>query len=301
LAFDNRESQSNLWFLPFDLNHGRPTGALEQVTKGPAIRGFPSLWKNGSSVAFFSNQAGQTNIWRRDLTTGNESMIAGSPLLQRYPVVSPSGAGIAFGVIEKDGRRTVYVAAPGAEPEMVCEGCTRPTEWSSDEKALLTYGGVPFQVDLLDLATHRQTPLLRHPTYGLLYGHFSPDGRWISFTVRTASTRARLAIAPFEGPRPIPESAWITIADAWIEDWAYWSPDGRTLYFPSARDGHRCLWGQRIDAVSHRPVGDAFAAWHFHGRAFYQQDGWATAGERIALVLRENTGNIWLMSRSGRR
>jgi Tol biopolymer transport system component len=228
-------------------------------------------------------------------------MIAASSLLQRYPVVSPSGARIAFGVVEKDGKRTVYVASAGAEPEMVCEGCTRPTDWSSDDRALLTYGGVPFQVDFLDLAIRRHTPLLKHPTYGLLYGHFSPDGRWISFTVRTASNRAHIAIAPFEGPRPIPETAWITIADAWIEDWANWSPDGTMLYFPSGRDGHRCLWGQRIDPVSHRPVGEAFAAWHFHGRTFYQQDGWSAAGGRIAIVLRENSGNIWMMSRPTQR
>ena len=297
LAFDNRESESNIFFLPFDLNHGKPAGAWEQITRGPAIRGFPSFSKNGSSLAFYSNQAGQTNIWKRDLTTGNESMVASSSLLQRYPVVSPSGGRIAFAVNEKDETRTVYVAARDAEPEKVCEGCTRATDWSSDEKMLLIYGGTPFQVHLLDLATHRQTPLLKHPTYGLLYGHFSPDGRWISFTVRTAPNRARLAIAPYEGPRPIPESAWINIADAWIEDWANWSPDGRTLYFPSARDGHRCLWGQRIDAASHRPVGEPFAAWHFHGRMFYQQDGWSTAGGRIAIALRENTGNIWMISR----
>ena len=298
LAFSDQESRSNVWSLPFDLNRGTPTGGLERITQGPANRGFPSLPKNGRSIAFSSNQSGHTNIWRRDLATGNESIVASSSLLQRYPVISPSGARIAFGANEEDGTRTVYVAAPGAEPEKVCEGCTRATDWSADEKALLIYGGSPFQVNLLDVATHQQTPLLKHPTYRLLYGHFSPDGRWVSFTVRISPNRARLAIAPLDTPRPIPESAWITIADAWIEDWANWSPDGRTLYFPSGRDGHRCLWGQRIDAVSHRPAGEPFAAWHFHGRAFYQQDGWSTGTGRIAVVLREDTGNIWLMSRS---
>jgi Tol biopolymer transport system component len=295
VAFNDRETTSNVWSLPFDLNRGTPAGALERITQSPANRGYVSIPKDGRSAAFSSNQSGQTNIWRRDLATGNESIVASSPLLQRYPVMSPSGARIAFGVNEKDGKRTVYVAAPGAELEKVCEGCTRATDWSSDEKALLIYGGTPFQVNLLDVATHEQTPLLKHPTYGLLYGHFSPDGRWLSFTVRTSPNRARLAIASLDAPRPIPESAWITIADAWIEDWANWSPDGRTLYFPSGRDGHRCLWGQRIDAVSHRPVGEPFAVWHFHGRAFYRQDGWSTAGGRIAIVLREDTGNIWLM------
>ncbi len=305
LAFNDRESRSNVWFLPFDLNRGTPKGALERITQGPAIRGSASLSNNGRSVAFHSNQSGRTNIWRRDLATGNESIVASSSLLQRFPVMSPSGARIAFAVNEKDDKRTVYVAAAGSEPEKVCEGCVRPTDWSSDEKALVIYGGSPFVVNLVDVASHEQTLLLKHHTYGLLYGHFSPDGRWISFTIRTSPNRGRFAIAPLDGPRPIPESAWITIADVWPEDWANWSPDGRTLYFPSGRDGHRCLWGQRIDAVSHRPVGEAFAAWHFHGRAFYLQGGtsggWSTAAGRIAIVLREDTGNIWLMSRSGAR
>ena len=219
-------------------------------------------------------------------------------------MISPSGANVAFAVNEEDGTRTVYVAAGGREPERVCEGCVRPTDWSSDEKLLLVFAGTPYQIDLLDVATHQQKPLLKHPTQPVLYGHFSPDNRWISFTIRTSPTHARVVVAPFNGPRPIPESAWIDIADVWIEDWANWSPDGRTLYFASGRDGHRCLWGRRIDAVSHRPIGEPFAAWHFHGRASYAyccQDGWSAAAGRIAIALTEDTGNIWLMSHPGTR
>ena len=52
-------------------------------------------------------------------------------------MISPSGARIAFGVNEEDGTRTVYVAAPGGEPEKVCEGCTRATDWSSYKKGPL--------------------------------------------------------------------------------------------------------------------------------------------------------------------
>src|SRR5262249_3263560 len=144
--------------------------------------------------------------------------------------------------------------------------------------------------------------LLKHPTYNLLYGRFSPDNRWVSFTIRTEPNRGRIAIAPVEGPRPIPESAWITIVEAGVLDWADWSPDGKTLYFPSGTDGHNCLWGPRIEASSHRLVGEAFAVQHFHGRASYQSiGGWSAAGGRIVMVLVEETGNIWMMSRSGAR
>lgn len=300
LAFTNVETRRDVWSLPFDLDRGTPKGVLERITQGLAWREHASLANSGRYVAVASNQSGQTNIWVRDLATGKESSVAGSSSVQRYPVINSSGARIAFSVYEKD-TRVVYVAAPGGAPEKLCEGCLRATDWSRDEKRLLVFGGNPYQINVLDVASHRQTPLLKHPTYNLLYGRFSPDNRWVSFMVRIQPNRGRIAIAPVDGPKPVPESAWIEIAEEGAEDWANWSPDGKTLYFTSGRDGHTCLWGQRIEASSRRPVGGAFAVQHFHGRVSYQQGGWSAAGGRIAMVLREDTGNIWMMSRSGAR
>lgn len=230
--------------------------------------------------------------------TGKETSVAGSTFVERFPVINASGSRIAYSVFEKD-KRVVYVSAPGGAPEKLCEGCLRATDWSRDERTLLVFGGDPYQINLLDLASHQQTPLLKHPNYSLLYARFSPDNRWVSFTVRTEANRARIAIAPVDGPKPVPESAWVTITQAEAQDWANWSPDGKTLYFTSSRDGHSCLWGQRLDAASHRPAGQAFAVQHFHGRVSYQKGGWSAAGGRIGLVLVEGTGNIWMMSRVG--
>ncbi|MEJ7606692.1 MAG: hypothetical protein WKF37_10585 [Bryobacteraceae bacterium] len=85
------------------------------------------------------------------------------------------------------------------------------------------------------------------------------------------------------------------------QDWASWSPDGKTLYFTSGRDGHICLWAQRIEPGSLQPVGAAFAAQLFHGLVPYREWVWSAAGYRIALILGETTGDIWMMSRSGER
>jgi eukaryotic-like serine/threonine-protein kinase len=296
LAFTQLESRTDVWSLPFDLDRGIPKGALNQITQGPADREYPSLSNNGRELAFASAQAGRLNIWIRDLVTGKESSVAGSSFVERFPVINASGTRIAFSVYEK-GKRVVYASAPGGAPEKLCEGCLRATDWSRDEKTALLFGGNPYQVNLLDLTSHQQTPLLKDPKYNLLYARFSPDNRWVSFTVRTEPNRGYVAIAPVEGPKPVPESTWIKIAPAEAEDWANWSPDGKTLYFTSRRDGHSCLWGQRLDS-SHRPVGKPFAVQHFHGRLFYRAGGWSAAGGRVALVLFENTGNIWMMSRS---
>ena len=301
LTFTNVETRGDVRSLPFDLDHGTPKGALERITQSPARRQDPSLSNNGRYLAFASDQAGQLNIWMRDLATGKESSVAGSSFAQRFPVINASGARIAFSVYEKDNKRVVYVSAPGGAPEKLCEGCLRATDWSRDEKTLLMFGGNPYQINVLDVASHRQTPLLKHPTYNLLYGRFSPDNQWVSFTARISANRARIAIAPVDGPKPVPESAWITIAEARPDDWANWSPDGETLYFTSPRDGYNCLWGQRIEAGSHRPVGEVFAVQHLHGRVSFGHVGWSAAGGRIGLALFEATGNIWMMSRSGAR
>jgi Tol biopolymer transport system component/DNA-binding winged helix-turn-helix (wHTH) protein len=297
-AVANVEDRTDVWSLPFDLNSGTPKGGPERVTQGPALREYPTLSSDGGSVAFASTQSGPLNIWLRALATGQESHVASSSFMQRYPVANASGDKIAFSSFE-NGKRLVYVSSPGGVPEQLCEGCLRATDWSRDEKAILLFGGNPYQINLLDIASRQQTALLKHATSNLLYGRFSPDNRWVSFTERIKPNRAWIMIAPVDGPRPVPESAWIKIAEEQAEDWANWSPDGKTLYFTSARDGHFCLWGQRIDAKSHTPAGPAFAVLHLHGRVSYHQDGWSAGGGRIAMVLQESTGNIWLMSHSG--
>jgi serine/threonine protein kinase len=301
LTFTNVETRTDIWSLPIDLDRGTSTGGLERITQGgPARREAASLSKNGRYVAFAFDQSGRANIWMRELATGKEFSVASSSFVQRYPVSNASGARIAFSAFEKD-KRVVYVSAPGGAPEKLCEGCLRATDWSLDEKTLLVFGGNPYQINVLDLASHQQIPLLKHPIYNLLYGRFSPDNRWVSFTARTQPSRGRIAIAPVGGPKPVPESAWITIAEAGAEDFANWSADGKTLYFTSARDGNNCLWGQRIEASSRRPVGEAFAVQHLHGRVSFGHGGWSAAGGRIGLALVEETGNIWMMSRSGAR
>ena len=167
-----------------------------------------------------------------------------------------------------------------------------------DEKSLLVFGGSPYRINVLDIVSLNQTALLTHSAYNLLYARYSPDNRWVSFTARTQPGRGRIAIAPVDGPKPIPESAWITIAEAGAEDYANWSPDGNKLYFTSGRDRHDCVWGQHIDTSSHRPVGEPFAVQHLHGRVRFGHGGWSAAGGRIELALVETIGNIWMMSRS---
>ncbi len=301
LAFTSLDVQRNVWSVPFDLNNGKATGRLERRTQTPARQECGTLSADGRVMAFSSAEAGHNEgrfrIFVRELATGRQSMVTNSLLIQRFPVLNASGSRIAFSMLEDQGRRSVYVSTVGGRPEKVCEGCLRATDWSRDNKTLLVFGGAPYQISTLDLGSYTLTRILQHPTYNLLYARFSPDNQWVSFTVRTQPNHARLMIAPLDGPHPLPESSWIQVAEGAPEDWANWSPDGQTLYFSSARDGHMCFWGQRLDPQSHRPIGEEFPAQHLHGRVTYQQGGWSIGGGQLAMVATEDRGNIWIMSR----
>jgi hypothetical protein len=84
-----------------------------------------------------------------------------------------------------------------------------------------------------------------------------------------------------------------------------WSPDGRLLYFLSARDGSRCLYAQRVDAATGKPQGECFPVQHFAGaRNMWSGEfgvlstGPASAmrGESFVYDLAEASSNVWIMS-----
>jgi Tol biopolymer transport system component len=294
IAFTSSHVVRDIWSTPFDFDRGVPTGQLSRLSEGPVNRAMPSLSANGL-VAFMDN-FGLANIWTRELDNGKESILARSSIVQRYPVSSPSGRRIAFSVYERD-KRLVYISTPGASPEILCEGCLRATDWSRDEKKVLIFGGNPYQIRVLDIESRSQKVLVRHPQFHVLYGRFSPDNRWISFTARVQPDRGRIFIARCDSNAPVPESGWIPIADVAPDDYANWSPDGGALYYTSARDGYSCLWAVQIDAESRRPSGEPFAVQHFHGLLTFSHGGWSIGSGRIALTLRKTSGNVWTMAR----
>jgi len=298
IAFTSGEGRGAIWSVKADLNSGRTDGGPELLTSGTTDRE-PSLSADGRFLAFSTVRSGVLNIWVRDLATGKETRLAPSPEGQRFSLPDATGARIAYSVFEKSGRRSLYLWSRDEAPRKICVDCLRATSWTPDGKKVVVFGGKPLHIDLVDVETQEQTPLVSHKTYNLVLGRVSPDGRWISFTARVKPNKAMIVIAPLDGTHPVAESAWIKISDEGPEDRGAWSPDGKLLYFTSARDGHKCLYAQRIDRTSRRPVGEPFAVQHFHGRPSYDHEGWAAANGRIVFGLVDGRENVWMMSRAG--
>jgi len=82
-----------------------------------------------------------------------------------------------------------------------------------------------------------------------------------------------------------------------------WSPDGSILYFVSDRDGFRCLWAQRLNPASKRPVSRPFAVRHFHQLRHSllqtissppEAVGLSVTRDRLYFSVDDMTGNIWI-------
>jgi len=91
----------------------------------------------------------------------------------------------------------------------------------------------------------------------------------------------------------------ITDGSTWDSNPTF-SPDGSLLYFYSQRDGARCIWAQRLDPASKRPVGAPFAVYHLHrarrspAYARVGQGSLSLARNKIVFVMPERLGNVWL-------
>jgi len=297
VAFTSLDERRQIWSQRIEADSGVAIGPPERMTRGPANREYPSLSTDGQLLAFVSEESARMKIRLRNLREAREFDIAPSRYVQRYPELSPSGSRVAFSTYEGDARNLYVSAVPGT-PELVCHGCLRATDWSRDEKSLLVYGGTPFRISLLNLDSRTQTVLAQHESSALMYARFSPDDRWIAFTERVGTDKGWITVAPIEKATSIPKAAWIRVSDEGPEDRAYWSHRGTVLYFSSRRDGHTCLWGQKLDGASRRPVGEPFVVQHLHDRTVFAMRGWSLAGDRIVMTLVEDAGNIWMMARS---
>ena len=170
--------------------------------------------------------------------------------------------------------------------------------WSPDGQYLLYKWGVLRRVRSLDLVSGRRSEFLQDPNQQVYQPFFSSDGRWIAFLASSG-----IFVAPYRGAAAVAKRDWIQIiASAGnFPDKPRWSPDGARLYFTSDRDGFTCIWTQRLDPATKRPIGEPTPFYHLHsaegslsnvGAALADI---AVARDRLIFPQTDLTGNIWMI------
>jgi hypothetical protein len=141
---------------------------------------------------------------------------------------------------------------------------------------------------LIDVASRRRIELLAIKGRWFAGRRFSKDQRWMWFSEGTSVPR--MLRAPFQGETMAPESTWSAFPEFSAYDSA-WSPDETLSYDISNRDGFHCVWAQRVDPLTKRPVGPPNPVCRYTSRTCA---GWRRTSTRV--FLHQRTGPRYLSS-----
>jgi len=259
--------------------------------------------EDGRLLVFPRYDFAAAGVWLRDLTTGRERQLAATPQAPLNPVISPDGRWAAYTVttLERGGNAGpgagYIVQTSGGAPRRVCDDC-QIFHWSRDNRQLFIVEHIG-RLNRLDLISGARIPVVVAPDLELRGDEeidrplLPPHERWMVF-----NSARKVFVAPVYENRDAPQAEWITVhASSGAERSAGLSPDGRLLYLLLERDSFRCLYGQRLDLDSGRPIGEPFLVQHFHdpsrqwGSTGY---GSATVAGMFLANLFETTGNVWM-------
>jgi Tol biopolymer transport system component len=294
LLFAGVQQNRRVWTLGLDANEGKVMGQLQLVSQSDSSGWTLKLTPDGKKLVFASMQfrSGKTDIWLHDFETGKSVALTATPAEEDYPVLSPDGSKAAYWIFGAEKAAIYSIDTRGGVPEKICDDCGAPWGWSPDGKQILYYWANRRRVGLLDIASGGKIELLKHPSLILAHPQFSPDGRWISFVVRTAH-RGRVAVAPVRS-EIIPENDWIFLTDDSSPIHSpCWSPNGARIYFVTERDGFACVWQQPLDPATRRPLGPPSDVYHFHN-AQSALGGLSVARDKTVLTIVGTTGSLWM-------
>src|SRR5579885_37661 len=305
MVFSSLATMPDIWSIPLRASGGEVAGAPERLTGDPAMEMLPTLSADGRKLAFISNRMGNTEVWLRDLETGKEQALTASPQPKFSAVISRDGSRVAYGAIDNRTSKIYVISTSGGVPEVVCNACGPPEDWSADGARLLfqifrSDTGI-FTVGLLDLTDGQRMELLEYPGHSLFRAHFSLDGHWIAVHADNPQGVTQEMIIPFRPPSKPAAGDWIPVTDgATFDDTPRWSPDGKLLYYLSDRDGFRCVWAQRLHPQTMHPLGAPFPVQHFHTMRSSPRNvdlsalDIFVAEDKMVINLGETRGNIWL-------
>jgi dipeptidyl aminopeptidase/acylaminoacyl peptidase len=287
VVFSRRELKAEIWSVAAD-----GSGELHRLTQD-AGDARPAVSRDGSRLAYrVPQEDGRSEIRVVETAGGKKIASVTYEAPREWPVLlSPAGDEMVY-----SGDGVMRKRLPDGVPERIARrGWQQATSWSSDGRFLLVQRGWR-GLGILEVATGRDRELLRDDRYPIVEARFSPDDKWIAFTV-AAPRHPQIFVASLQvGDAGRFE---LTGVDASAGSPA-WSADGNQIYYLQSCQGFRCIWARRLDPRTHKPQGDAFAVRHFHQARYSlmngidpQNVGLAAAGGRLIFGMFETTGNIW--------
>ena len=299
MVFISRTMGADIWSLSIDAERGKTLGVPTRVTQDAADDYDPTLSEDGRTLVFRSRRAGRFDVFLKSRVANEETVIT-QTTSDDYPVVSRDGQKIAYSTRENGKMPVFVVSASGGAPEQVCDDCGEIEQWTPDGSGLLYVTATdPSGVGLLRIGSSKNDEWLRHPGQGIFNARLSADNRWVVFNSKSHPlSRSRVLVVRADGAHLASEKEWIVVSED--GEAPTWSPQANLLYFWSDRDGSPCLWAQRLDTATKRPIGSPQTIHHFHSRGLSWRNLYlgapdiAVARDKVVFNLGEHSGNIWM-------
>ncbi|MBI2678141.1 MAG: serine/threonine-protein kinase [Candidatus Koribacter versatilis] len=241
LIYQSRDSYSSrlIWF-------DRSGKELEAI--GPPGPYHPTLSRDGRRLGMTVDSAsdGHMRVHVLDLGRGTVTSVATDSERSEALIWSPDGTNIAYVTRGQHSQLFRRAADGSGEPELLAESSrVMTTDWSPDGRYILYMNflhGAP-ELWTYDTVARKNEPRV---VASSAEGQFSPDGRWLAYTVGGRTAEPVIFVQPFPGP------GLRTQISAGGGTQPRWSPDGKELYYISV--------GKELMAVSIRVNGGVLEA-----------------------------------------
>ena len=309
LAFTSASVLTNLWDVPLADDLAKAIGEPRRLTDEAFDHLSPSISTDGRSLVFLSAIHGPRLVARRkEVPGGPETTLSGPNQITNRLKISPDGHTAYYRVLEgpEPQLQAIYsVDVATGHSARVCRDCGAPTHVSHDGRLVIfETGSTPARLGALRVDTGDKWEFARHSHHGMQSARISPDGRWIAFHLDRGWDGKQIFVAPFRDAAPIKETDWIPVTERGdVNQEAWWSPNGQYVYFLADRDGWRCIWAQKLDSRSGRPIDPAIGVYHFHHARLTPLSlswrspsyvGLSVARGHLVLSLAEIASNIWI-------
>ncbi len=276
-----------IWALPFSLSRLEATGESFLVVPEGSN---PSIASDGTLTYLAGASEDITQLVWLD-RRGEAQGTIGQPQVQwPYPSLSPDGRRVAVAAGEST-KSDIWIHDParGTKTRLTSSGLASEPNWSPRGDRIVYSRGH----DPSDFRIHVMAADGTGETHDLGMGFFpaySPDGKYLVYTMATKETSLDISYLPLEGePKPIPFLR--APAD---EGYARVSPDGRSIAYLSNESGQDEVYLKRFPGGEGKwqvsVDGGYWPRWNGKGdRLFYTKDNdifeveVAAAGDSIAL------------------
>jgi eukaryotic-like serine/threonine-protein kinase len=296
LTFSSLVRNVSLYMLRGDSDRAS-FGGLERLTDRSGLDFMPSLSDDGRFLVFTCGK--EAAICLKDLRSGEQRTLTDGP--HWNPRISHDGSRIAYTTGASGAMPLNMITATGGPSARIIDGGGWAFGWFHDNRRVSYRRSYSREIDVVDVLTRRADHFAARNGSSVYQAEPAPDDSWVSLeVVSDKSEQSRIYIAPVGAGVVGREETWIPIgfSEGW-DDKPRWAPSGKLIYFISQHDGWRCLWAQRVDEHTRRPIAEPFAVFHFHNvRLNLMNLGMAVTelgvgADKIVLNLCELSGNIW--------